>query len=48
MIVPLLLAADFMNFTYNPNPCAGNVKVPILMPHESCSWTYSTPPATCR
>jgi hypothetical protein len=31
MIAPLLLAIDFMNFTYATNPCAKNVPVPAVM-----------------
>ena len=31
MIAPLLLAVDFMNFTYATNPCAKNVPVPVVM-----------------
>ena len=31
MIVPLLLAVDFMNFTYRTNPCFQNVPVPVVM-----------------
>jgi hypothetical protein len=31
MIVPLLLAADFMNFSYPTNPCYRNVPVPVVM-----------------
>ena len=31
MIVPMLLAADFMNFTYAANPCQANVPVPVVM-----------------
>ncbi len=31
MIAPLLLALDFMNFTYSTNPCAQNVPVPVVM-----------------
>ena len=30
MIAPLLLAVDFMNFTYTTNPCAHNVPVPVV------------------
>jgi hypothetical protein len=30
-ILPLLLAVDFMNFTYTTNPCAQNVPVPVVM-----------------
>ena len=30
-LLPLLLAADFMNFTYATNPCATNVPVPVVM-----------------
>lgn len=31
MIASLLLAVDFMNFTYATNPCAKNVPVPVVM-----------------
>jgi hypothetical protein len=31
MIVPILLAVDFMNFTYTANPCSQNVPVPVVM-----------------
>jgi hypothetical protein len=31
MIAPLLLAVDFMNFTYAKNPCSQNVPVPAVM-----------------
>ena len=31
MIAPLLLAIDFMNFTYSTNPCSKNVPVPVVM-----------------
>jgi hypothetical protein len=31
MIVPFLLAVDFLNFTYATNPCAENVPVPVAM-----------------
>jgi hypothetical protein len=31
MIAPLLLAVDFMNFTYTTNPCKSNVPVPVVM-----------------
>jgi hypothetical protein len=31
MIVPLLFAIDFMNFTYATNPCKSNVPVPVVM-----------------
>lgn len=31
MIAPLLLAVDFMNFTYATNPCSKNVPVPVVM-----------------
>lgn len=30
-LLPLLLAVDFMNFTYATNPCAQNVPVPVVM-----------------
>ncbi|MDB5027997.1 MAG: hypothetical protein JWO66_1686 [Candidatus Eremiobacteraeota bacterium] len=38
MIVPLLLAIDFTNFTYATNPCASNVPVPAVMRHGSFSY----------
>jgi len=38
MIVPLLLAVDFMNFTYATNPCAKNVPVPVVMTKGSFSY----------
>jgi len=31
MIVPFFLAVDFMNFTYETNPCAQNVPVAAVM-----------------
>jgi hypothetical protein len=31
VILPFLLAVDFMNFTYATNPCAKNVPVPVVM-----------------
>jgi hypothetical protein len=31
MIASLLLAVDFMNFTYATNPCKSNVPVPVVM-----------------
>lgn len=31
MITPLLLAIDFMNYTYATNPCFKNVPVPAVM-----------------
>jgi len=31
MIAPLLLAVDFMNFTYADNPCVKNLPVPVVM-----------------
>jgi hypothetical protein len=45
MMLPLLLAVDFMNFTYNQNPCAGNVNVPVVMRNGSFSWMSSTDPS---
>jgi hypothetical protein len=30
-MIPLLLAVDFLNFTYATNPCAANVPVPVAM-----------------
>jgi hypothetical protein len=38
MIGPLLLAVDFMNFTYRTNPCAHNVPVPVVMRRGSFSY----------
>jgi hypothetical protein len=38
MIVPFLLAADFMNFTYATNPCATNVPVPVVMRRGNFSY----------
>lgn len=38
MIVALLLAVDFMNFTYATNPCASNVPVPVVMRKGSFSY----------
>ncbi len=38
MIVPLLLAVDFMNFTYATNPCYKNVPVPAVMVKGSFSY----------
>ena len=38
MIVPLLLAVDFMNITYPTNPCAQNVPVPVVMRKGSFSY----------
>jgi hypothetical protein len=38
MIVPFLLAVDFMNFTYATNPCASNVPVPVVMRRGSFSY----------
>lgn len=31
MIIPIILAVDFMNFTYRTNPCPDNVPVPAVM-----------------
>lgn len=31
MFAPLVLAVDFLNFTYATNPCAHNVPVPAVM-----------------
>ena len=31
MLLPLLLAVDFSNFSYATNPCAKNVPVPVVM-----------------
>jgi len=31
MLASLLLAVDFMNFTYTTNPCQSNVPVPVVM-----------------
>ncbi len=38
MIAPLLLAVDFMNFTYAKNPCEKNVPVPVAMRKGSFSY----------
>lgn len=38
MIVPFLLAADFMNFTYAKNPCSKNVPVPAVMERGAFSY----------
>jgi hypothetical protein len=45
MIVPFIVAVDFMNFTYTQNPCAGNVRVPIVMRNGSFSWTSPNDPS---
>jgi hypothetical protein len=37
-MIPLIIAADFMNFTYLHNPCAGNVTVPIVMRAGTFTW----------
>lgn len=31
MVAPLLLAVNFMNYTYVSNPCSSNVPVPVAM-----------------
>jgi hypothetical protein len=31
MILPFLLAVDFLNFTYATSPCSKNVPVPVVM-----------------
>jgi len=38
MIAPLLLAVDFLNFTYPTNPCYKNVPVPAVMVKGSFSY----------
>ena len=38
MIAPLLLAVDFMNFTYAKNPCFKNVPVPAVMERGTFSY----------
>ena len=38
MIAPLLLAVDFMNFTYATNPCSKNVPVPVVMSKGNFSY----------
>lgn len=38
MIAPLLLAFDFMNFTYLANPCSQNVPVPVVMKKGAFSY----------
>ena len=37
-MIGLIVAVDFMNFTYQHNPCAGNVPVPLVMRAGSFSW----------
>lgn len=39
MILPLLLAVDFMNFTYRTNPCFENVPVPVVMRRGRFTYT---------
>jgi len=39
MIVPLVLAVDFLNFTYTTNPCATNVPVPVVMRKGTFSYS---------
>lgn len=41
MIVPLLMAVDFMNFNYSQVPCPGNVPPPALI--RNGSYSYSDP-----
>ncbi|MEA2786336.1 MAG: hypothetical protein QOF71_2440 [Candidatus Eremiobacteraeota bacterium] len=38
MIVPLMVAVDFMNFTYATNPCTTNVPVPVVMRRGAFSY----------
>ena len=38
MMLPFLLAVDFMNFTYATNPCAANVPVPVVMRRGNFSY----------
>lgn len=38
MIAPLVLAVDFLNFTYSTNPCYTNVPVPAVMQKGSFSY----------
>lgn len=38
MIVPFVLAVDFLNFTYATNPCSKNVPVPAVMRKGSFSY----------
>lgn len=38
MFAPLLLAVDFLNFTYRTNPCSANVPVPVAMSKGSFSY----------
>jgi hypothetical protein len=38
VIVPLLLAIDFLNFTYVQNPCSANVPVGVVMRKGSFSY----------
>jgi len=38
VIAALVLAVDFMNFTYATNPCASNVPVPVVMKKGAFSY----------
>lgn len=38
MIAPIILAVDFMNFTYTRNPCQSNVAVPAVMKKGAFSY----------
>jgi hypothetical protein len=38
MIAAVVLAADFMNFTYHVSPCAQNVPIPFVMRNGTLSY----------
>lgn len=38
MIAPLLLGANFLNYTYSANPCSKNVPVPVVMKNGSFAY----------
>jgi hypothetical protein len=42
VIVPFLLAVDFLNFTYAKNPCSANVPVKVVMRKGAFSYTPGT------
>jgi hypothetical protein len=42
MIVPFVLAVDFLNFTYTTNPCGATVPVPVVMRNGSFSYDDRT------
>jgi len=44
VIVPFLLAIDFLNFTYAKNPCSANVPVKVVM--RKGSFSYTPPPSS--